>query len=66
MAVTLEELSQRIAERLDEETILEVLEIDSFELVAQFKDKIDERYDRLVADLFTEEETSPEEEKDSL
>jgi len=57
MAVTLEELKERISNRLDESTILEILEINSNDLVERFEDKIDDRFGRLVNDLFSEEET---------
>lgn len=56
MAVTLEELKERIANHLDEATILEVLQITTEELVERFEDKIYDRYDTLVGDLFDEEE----------
>lgn len=53
---TLEELKERMAETLDEITILEVLEIKSENLVEVFEDRINDRFDQLCDDLFEEEE----------
>ena len=47
MSFTLEELKERIAERLDEQSILEILNIDSFQLVEAFSDLIEENYVKL-------------------
>lgn len=47
MSLTLTELKERIAERMDEESILEILNIDSFQLVEAFSDLIEEQYDKL-------------------
>jgi hypothetical protein len=47
MPLTLEELKERIAERMDEQSILEILNIDSFKLVEAFSDVIEENYDKL-------------------
>lgn len=60
MATTLEELKERIANRLDEATIIETLQITAEELVERFEDKIDDRFDRLCADLFSEEDEDTE------
>lgn len=54
--LTLTELREKIAETLDEVTILEILEINSFELVEAFSDKIEAKYEQLSFD-FSEEET---------
>lgn len=45
--------------QLDEITLLEVLEINSEELVERFQDKIEDRIDELVEDF--EEDTETEE-----
>jgi hypothetical protein len=47
MSFTLEELKERIAERLDEQSILEILNINSFQLVEAFSDLIEENYVKL-------------------
>ena len=63
MAVTLEELKERMKNRLDEITLLEVLDIKAEDIVERFEDKIDERYDTLVGDFSSgdEEEEDTEE-----
>ena len=45
------ELKRLLAERYDEITILEVLDIHADELVEAFSDKIEERMEQLSADL---------------
>ena len=57
MALLLTEIMERL-KRLDEVTLLEVLEINSEELVERFTDKIEERADELESELeeFNEEE----------
>ena len=53
-----------IQETLDEVTILEILDIHADELVEAFSDKIEERYDYIVAQLELEvdgdDENSPD------
>lgn len=44
-----------IQETLDEVTILEILDIHADELVEAFSDKIEERYDYIVAQLELEQ-----------
>ena len=51
MPLTLEELKERIAERMDEDSILEALNIDSYQLVEAFSDLIEENYDKLSNQL---------------
>lgn len=51
--LTLEEIKERLAERIDEVGLLEVLEIDSYMLVERFADIIEaniEKYADLVDD----------------
>lgn len=57
MLLTLCELKNKLAETYDETTILEILEINSYDLVEMFLDRIENRYDKLVTDF----EENPEE-----
>ena len=54
----LSELKMVIQETLDEVTILEILDIHADELVEAFSDKIEERYDYIVAQLELEQNES--------
>jgi hypothetical protein len=54
--VTLEELKNRIANACDEVDILELLEINSFELVERFEDKILERFGLLAGEFAIDED----------
>ena len=47
-----------IQETLDEVTILEILDIHADELVEAFSDKIEERYDYIVAQLELEQDVT--------
>lgn len=49
--MTLSKLKRLLAERYDETTILEVLDIHADELVEAFSDKIEERLEKLSQDL---------------
>ena len=51
-----------IQETLDEVTILEMLDIHADELVEAFSDKIEERYDYIVAQLELEQDVDTESE----
>lgn len=53
--MTLPELKAAIAQKLDEVTILEMLDISADELVEAFSDKIEERFNTLVKEMDTEE-----------
>jgi hypothetical protein len=55
---TLEELKERIADTLDELTILEVLEIKADSLVEMYEDRIEERFDELCEELFSDDDDS--------
>lgn len=57
----LSELKRLIAERYDEVTILEILDIHADELVEAFSDKIEERMDKLSGD-FVDDEVAEEDE----
>lgn len=45
MTLTLQEIKEKLAEEYDEITLLEVLNINSFDLVDAFFERIEERYD---------------------
>jgi len=51
MQLTLEELKERLANRLDEVTLLELLNITSYDLVERFEDIIEERYEHLCKEI---------------
>ena len=46
MARTFDEMLELIADHIDEVTLLEVLEINSYDLVANFQDKIQTNIDK--------------------
>jgi hypothetical protein len=50
MAFTFKDVCDNL-EKLDEVTLLEVLEISSEEIVAKFQDKIDDNFEQLSEDL---------------
>lgn len=50
MSLTLEELKERL-KKLDEITLLEVLDISSEEIVERFEDLIEEKFDDLEEDF---------------
>ena len=45
MTLTLQEIKEKLAEEYDEITLLEVLNINSFDLVDAFFDRIEDRYE---------------------
>ena len=45
MTLTLQEIKERLAEEYDEITLLEVLNINSYDLVDAFFERIEERYE---------------------
>lgn len=55
MSTTLQELKEHLV-TLDEVSILEVLEINSEELVERFEDKIEERFEVLNEEFGNDEE----------
>lgn len=55
MALLLHELKMRLAQEFDPDTILEILNITSEELVEAFSDKIEENYDKLIGEVDEEE-----------
>ena len=56
MTLTLQEISKKLAEQYDEITLLEILNIDSFDLVEAFFDRIEEKYEYFNTELTTDEE----------
>ena len=56
MTLTLNELKERLAEFYDEVTLLEVLNVNSFDLVEAFSDRIEAKYESLVAEFDETEE----------
>lgn len=54
MSLTLEEVKEKL-KQLDETTLLEILEINSEEIVEKFSDKIEDREDYFITDLEEEE-----------
>ena len=57
---TLEELKERMVDTLDEITILELLEINSSELVEMFVEKVDDKFEYLIKEVFDDDETPGE------
>ena len=55
MALLLHELRARLAQEFDPDTILELLNITSEELVEAFSDRIEEQYDKLITEVDEEE-----------
>lgn len=51
MPLTLCELKEKLAENYDETLLLELLEINSSDIVERFLDRIENRYDLLVGDF---------------
>jgi hypothetical protein len=49
--LVLSEIMELLAERYDEVTLLELLDINSEELVERFSDKIEQRYEKLQQEL---------------
>ena len=45
MTLTLQEIKEKLAEEYDEITLLEVLNINSYDLVDAFFERIEDRYD---------------------
>ena len=51
MTLTLQEIKEKLAEEYDEITLLEVLNINSYDLVDAFFERIEERYDYFNKEL---------------
>lgn len=56
MPLTLNELKEKLADNYDEISILELLEINSYDLVERFTDKIEDKFDQLEEEFLDEEE----------
>lgn len=57
MPLTINELSEKLATVYDEVSLLELLDINSFDIVNAFQDRIENRYEELCKE-FDEEETT--------
>jgi hypothetical protein len=51
MTLTLQEIKERLADEYDEITLLEVLNINSYDLVDAFFERIEERYEYFNKEL---------------
>jgi hypothetical protein len=60
--LTLTELKEKLAKELDEITLLEVLDIRGNDLVEAFEDRIEERFDQLIAEFDPEDDSDEESE----
>lgn len=58
MGLTVPELGQRLAEVSDEVSILEILNINSYDLVERFPDRLEKYYDKLLEELELEDDDS--------
>lgn len=56
MTLTLQEITKKLAEQYDEVTLLEILNINSFDLVEAFFDRIEDKYEYFNNELTTDEE----------
>lgn len=54
MTITLADLKQRILDRVDPDRLVELLNLNTEQLVAAFEDEIEEKYDELVSELYDE------------
>ena len=51
MPLTLDELNERLAERVDEITLMEILNINSYDLIAMFGDRVEDKLDELLEEF---------------
>lgn len=56
MSLTIPEMATRLAEASDEVSILEILQINSFDLVERFHDRVEKYYDKLLQELEIQED----------
>jgi hypothetical protein len=56
MTLTLQEITKKLAEQYDEVTLLEILNIDSYDLVEAFFDRIEDKYEYFNNELTTDED----------
>jgi hypothetical protein len=59
--LTLHELAEKLAAYYDEISILEILNINSYDLVERFGDRIESRYERLIEEFQGEDTNNGEE-----
>lgn len=52
MTITLADLKQRILDRVDPDRLLELLNLNTEQLVAAFEDEIEEKFEELVSELY--------------
>jgi hypothetical protein len=51
MPLTLEELKEKLAEQIDEITLLDILGITSYDLVERFEDLIEDKFEKLEKEV---------------
>jgi hypothetical protein len=51
MPLTLEELKEKLAEQIDEITLLDMLGITSYDLVERFEDVIEDKFEKLEREI---------------
>ena len=51
MPLTLEELKEKLAEQMDEITLLDILGITSYDLVERFEDIHEDKFDKLEREI---------------
>jgi hypothetical protein len=51
MPLTLEELKEKLAEQIDEITLLDILGITSYDLVQRFEDVIEDKFEKLEKEV---------------
>lgn len=49
--VTLEELKEKLADQLDEVTLIDLLGVDTYDIVEAFHDLIEEKYSKLLKEV---------------
>lgn len=57
MTLTLQEILSKLADQYDEVTLLELLNITSYDLVEAFYDRVEDRYEYFNKELQDEEDT---------
>lgn len=60
MTITLSDLKQRILDRVDPDRLLDLLNLDTEQLVAAFEDEIENHFDDLVSELYEEADSQDE------
>lgn len=60
MTITLADLKQRILDRVDPDRLLELLNLNTEQLVAAFEDEIEEKFEELISELYDESDDSIE------